>query len=249
MKDKKAIMIACLFIIFAVFLFHRLSTEKDQLEAFLLKENLLIAEITELQSRIEETERNYIELDNIYSDENYKHRAYSAVFKEYQKYLYNVLLEEGTNSKNDLMVNGLFIGEGFPKAIAKFGNPIEEKPAIDDAHGTYTYIYLLYEDGTRVTLDPIFVSGIKFENPQYSTNLGVAIGDLAPEAMDKCKGLYETVISTHTNEELLGWYEISDDFFLILYFTNDDIRYQNHLVIEENMRVRKIEIVERKIFD
>ncbi|KAB3532800.1 hypothetical protein [Alkaliphilus serpentinus] len=250
MNIKKILVLVLCFLIFVtVYHFYRMKMITSLLSDYEVENSSLDSELASLQSKIISIEERYNKLDEEFMEQNYKYRAYEALNDRYQYFLINQLENFSNSNISKIKVNGLNLGDDISKVVKIWGENYTESIGIDDAHGKYTHIYWKYQDGTQITLDPIFVSGIIYQNPKYSSNLGVQIGDLAFDAISNCDGLYKKFTSPHTNKDLVGWYIVDNEFILILHFAMEGGRYQNNIAIDSETKVQKIEIVKLNILD
>lgn len=112
------------------------------------------------------------------------------------------------NAENDFLANGirLYMTQEEVKKILGDGYSERISYEVDSGH---FLIHWTYEDGTVLKFNPIYLVGYRFNSTEYTTNLGIQIGDNALEGI----AMLDTIYERYSNIRELNNSESVFDFY------------------------------------
>lgn len=199
------------------------------------------SDLIEIKKELDDLQKENLKLRSEVNTPDYDVWTYKIAFKNYRA-LSESLLVASEIDNDYVSINGIHIGHNSKNVKESFGDEYTEVIELDESNG-WTDITWYYNDGTSVSFNSVYVSSVKTTNPNYSTNIGIKIGDSALQTLNYCNERFEKVNGIHIDEPLLGWYWTEKGNILILYFNEEGNRFQQDIKINEETKIEKIEVI------
>lgn len=158
-----------------------------------------------------------------------------------------------TGKKQGLPKNsiaGVKLGTTKDEVLKIWGSEYEEE-LIDDL-GYYIEQYYVWKYAQGITVlvgaESEKVLEIEVTSPDFTTDLGVKVGDRAQDIAKIYGSLYTVPESIHGDGQLEGWYNLDDDQLMIFDFDIEDESLVNTNV-QPDTQVEKIRLTCWKFFD
>ena len=109
----------------------------------------------------------------------------------------------------------------------------------------------VYKDGLIIYFNSEKVHNIDLTSSERRTDFGVTVGSSAKDAIDKCSKKYKEYVSMHSFDKKpnLGWYYTDNDELLILHLNPNGDRFNKDIVVNEDIKIEKIELAHESSFD
>lgn len=157
----------------------------------------------------------------------------------------------GTVQDIHTSLGGIRLGDTSEKVTEKLGKP-ESDNAFDDESGLIGEGYHLWEYSrgmeALIGSDSGKLLGITVTSSEFSTNLGVKVGDTAADALKKYRAKYQEFQGANSDGKLTGWFAVEDGMLVILDFNKSDGTRINESVSSDS-KVESIELAYAGQFD
>ncbi|KPU44779.1 hypothetical protein OXPF_18650 [Oxobacter pfennigii] len=148
-------------------------------------------------------------------------------------------------------LGGICLGDSSNDVMNILGKDYKESMEIDySGYFREDLIIWTYGKGIVVTFgkDTKKVLNAAAQGSDFQTDLGVKPGDSAKIAFEKYQSKFNQVVSRHTDEPIIGWYDIGDGQLIILDLDKDDDSMIN-MDVEEDSVIEEIVLAYWEHFD